>query len=220
MDDGIVRWRLWLVVVVMAAFGVGYALRGPPKMIHRTEAWLEDATPVEVDGYRALPGPNGDRQTYRMAEGTYEYLKPYGIISRVFQIGLSEIDTCVIASNTTDSMHEPMECFPGSGWQILESSKVPTPTKSRGAIPFTVLKARPPGGPVVFAAYCYKGPRSMVSTQLELVRQWKLDRFLGGEPGEGCFYRFIGDTGMTKEQLLGFAADYMDVVKRTSKGVL
>jgi hypothetical protein len=214
------RARLIVIAVVMAAFGLTYTLRPGPKRVIRSEAWMEDATPFAVDGYHAQPGPHGEKQTYRMSEDSYRIIQAFGIITRVFDNGVHNIDVCVIASNSPDSLHDPIVCFPGQGWKILENTIAPTHTQTRGDIPFTVLKAQFPGSLPVSAVYCYKGPASMLSTQVDVWKQWKLINFLRGDASEGSFYRFIGDSGMAREQLIAFAADYMDEVNRTSKGIL
>ncbi len=62
--------RFLIVAVALAVFGLAAALRPPQKEVHRSEDWLEGATPTALDGYSAVPGPRGDKQTYRMSEVT------------------------------------------------------------------------------------------------------------------------------------------------------
>ncbi|MHB8636586.1 MAG: exosortase-associated EpsI family protein [Fimbriimonadaceae bacterium] len=220
MTNKLVRTRLAVVAACMAVFGLAFSLRQPPKRVHMTERWMEDSTPFAIDGYRAEPGPNGDKQTYRATADTYKMLEAYGIVNRVFTDGLHSVDVCVIASNSPDSLHDPMICFPGSGWQVLQHSVVAVPTRTRGVVPFSVMSTQPPESQPTLAAYCFKGPASMLASQVDVWKQWKLVNFLTGDAREGSLYRFIADPAMTQAQLLHFAADYLDAVKATSKGIL
>lgn len=216
-----VKARLIIIIAAMAVFGLAYQLRPAPHLIHRTEAWLQTATPTSVDGFDAVPGPQGEKQTYRMSDITYQTIQAYGIDSVVFRKALSNIDVCVIASNNRESFHDPSFCFPSQDWKILNIRTVSVPTKTRGTIPFSVMQAQPPNGanPVV-AAYTYKGPFEMCPSQADMYLQWSKASFITGEPQEGAFYRFMGDGTTTEADLLKFAADYMDAVKGTSNGVL
>jgi hypothetical protein len=77
------------------------------------------------------------------------------------------------------------------------------------------------GSPPTFAAYTFKGPTSMVPAQKDIYMQWSLINFISGEPHEGAFYRFMAlDSSTSGDQLMGFVADYMDLVKKTSNGIL
>lgn len=216
----IVKLRLILVAVVMTVFGVAFSLRKVPEPLHRTEAWVQESTPTTVGAFRALPGPNGEKQTYRLPQATYDLIAAYGVDSLVFTDGRQDIDVCVVASNNRESFHDPSYCFPGSGWQIVNARVVQVPTKTRGTIPFSVVRAKPSGGKDRVAAYTYKGPISMATSAGEIYLQWSRVNFLSGEPQEGAFYRFIGDESMSEPDLLRFASDFMDAIKVTSKGVM
>ena len=212
--------RLLIVMSVMAGFGIVSAMRPTPQPIHRSEAWLQDATPREVDGYRAEPGPNGETQTYRMSEATYKLIDAFGIDSLVFTNGKHQLDVCVIASNNRESFHDPMRCFPGQDWTVLGRKTVPVNTTTRGPIPFSLMTARSPQGASALAAFTYKGPSGFVATQDKSYMQWSIDLFMTGQAREGAFYRFVGDETLTQEELLRFVSEFMDAINATSKGVL
>ena len=216
----IVKLRLILVAIVMAGFGLAFSLRPIAKPIQRTEAWLQGVTPTKLGGYRALPGPNGDKQTYRMSPQIYELIGAYGIDSLTFTDGRRSLDVCVIAANNRESFHDPTVCFPAQDWKILEASVISVATKTRGSIPFTLLHTQHAGGGPVFALYTYKAPVSMVTSEGDLYAQWSRVSFMSGDPQEGAFYRFIGDEGTTEAELVRFAADFMDAIKSSSKGIL
>jgi hypothetical protein len=214
------KLRLILVSIVMAVFGVAFTFRPISKPFHRDEAWLQNATPRQVDGFVAQPGPHGENQTYRVSEQSYELIDAYGVDSLIFSDGRKNLDVCVIASNKRESFHDPMLCFPGSDWKILNQRVVNVDSKTRGSIPFSLIQAKQPSGVIVLAAYTYKAPLSMVTSQGDMYLQWSRVNFLTGQPYEGAFYRFIGDESTSEAELLKFSVDFMDEVKLTSKGVL
>jgi hypothetical protein len=209
-----------LVIGVMTLFGLAFSLRPAPKPIVRTESWLLDVTPREVDGYEAEPGPNGDRQTYRTTPEAYRNIDAFGIASFKFSNGTHELDVNVIASNKRESFHDPTQCLPGSGWTVEDRVTIPVSSVSRGSIPFSLMRTHGPGGPTVMALYTYKGPRGFVPTMDRSYMLWSIDQFLTGQPREGAFYRFIGDATTKEAELVRFVADYMDAIAKSSSGVL
>lgn len=216
----VMRTRLIGIGIVFALFAATFALFGMPKQIVRTESWLQDSTPSVVGAFHAIPGPNGDRQTYRMSQPTYDTLAAFGIDCQIFTDGVKQFDVCVIAGNHWETFHDPMLCFPNQDWNILERKDIQVETKTRGSIPIAVIRTQHTGSGTLVAAFTFKAPMSMVTSQYALARQWSFANFLSGKPKEGAFYRFIGDSNTSEEDLLKFVADFMDAIGTQSKGIL
>jgi hypothetical protein len=212
--------RLMVLTAVFAVFAVAAALRPAPKKLFRTEDWLYDNTPTKLDDYQAALEP-GEKYSYKMPEDTYKILTPYGIDSRVFVNSTQDqIDATVIMSNTRLSFHSPEWCFPGQGWEVLDDSKTIVHTKTQGDIPFTVFHTQH-DRQKLWAVFTYKDANVFYASAGDLWWDWSKKQFWSGDPQEGAFFRFIGETDrLSREDVLKFAADYMDEVYRTSKGVL
>jgi hypothetical protein len=207
-----------------ALLAIGAFARFQPERVApwRTEAWMEDALPLEIPGFSWVKS-NGEKpkQTYSAPDREYEYLLPYGVVCRTFEKGDTMIDAVVIAGNDRDTFHDPYFCLPGQDWKITSSKEVLLPTKTRGSIPVSIIQLTSPQGNKQRAVFCYKGPTKFHPTQNSLYLDWFLTELKLEKPPEGAYYRFMTRKGEIPEKdLLEFAALYLDAANQISKGIL
>ncbi len=186
-----------------------------------TEDQVEQMMPKdEILGYRFVKSDSDPNQTYKMDEVTYEMLKPFGIVSRVYENNEGQrIDAVLIASDDSDSFHDQQWCFQGQGWEMKHIELRMIETKSFGKIPVKYIEMdHKERGPAI-SLFTFKGPDKKFYDSFDAMWWDFITReFKSGQPQAGSFYRFISIYDVSKEDLDAFAAAYIDEVERTSQG--
>ncbi len=189
--------------------------------VRPTEDQVEEMMPKdEVLGYRFVKSDSDPNQTYKMDEVTYEMLKPFGIVSRVYENAQGQrIDAVLIASDDSDSFHDQQWCFQGQGWEMKHIELRTIETKSFGKIPVKYIEMdHKERGPAI-SLFTFKGPDKKFYDSFDSMWWDFISReFKTGQPQAGSFYRFISLYDISKEDLDAFAAAYIDEVERTSQG--
>lgn len=217
----VTRARLLVLSALLAVSTWAVKVRPPLPPPTRTERWMESALPTEVAGLRMIPSRENPAQSYRATDSTYQDLKPYGIVCRVFGTPRDAVDATVIGGDAYESLHDPESCFPLFGWTVLSSRTVPCRTRTQGDVPLRVMRVRTPDNGERLVAYCYRSSLGLCATRREFAWGWNLGALRLGRPQEGAFYRFYQLCGPVSEgRLVGFVADYLDVAHDRSGGVL
>lgn len=190
----------------------------PAKVLpKKTEDELAAKAPRQVGDFIFAPGYSAD-QSYRVHESTYEVLKPFGIVGRIYQKGPEAYDVLLIASNDKNSFHDQRVCFRAQNWTILEETQDEIVT-DRGTIPVTMVRMEHPELGPQFAAYFYKGPGGFYSQPQRLTWAMFLEQVRGGTNLDSVFYRFVPATrDATREQLFGFIREYVKAAEASSGG--
>jgi len=213
-----IKPQAMLLIGALVATGVAANFVPRPSATKRTEAWMESQLPVRVGDFEFVPSAQNPMQSYKMEKTTYETLKPFGIVSRVYSKSGEQYDVVVVTSDNGDSFHDPSICFQSQGSELENQSVGKVETKSRGTIPVTFLKTSYNGQPRV-AAYCYKGPGGMISGSFSILMDLFRGELSSGRTQEGTFYRFISlHSGATEANLNKFIGDYLDAAAESSKG--
>lgn len=185
----------------------------------KTEAWMENNLPTSVGNYRMLSSTLNPKQSYRMDDSTYEVLKPYGIVSRIFSSLGRRYDAVVIASRSKESFHDPRVCFTAQGFAIESEQVESVQTKTKGRIPVTVANLNNQRSGKRLAIFFYKGPDGYHASTLGFKFGLFKAQMLGGSNLDGVFYRFIAlSDNISREQLFEFVANFMDEAGKVSKG--
>ncbi|RYG35573.1 exosortase-associated EpsI family protein [bacterium] len=185
---------------------------------NRNETWMAERIPASFDGYTFQGSVDDPNLSYRMTPITYETLKPYGIVSRIYEKEGKRFDTVVIASQNSDSFHDPSVCFQSQG-STLESQKVGSITsKTRGEIPATFLKTNLSGQKRI-AAFMYKGPKGFRAAPMSLMMDMFVGEIRSAQVQEGVFYRFIAlSPDTTEAELSTYMGQFVDAVSAKSDG--
>jgi hypothetical protein len=200
--------------------GLGVALFVIPKhdFKPKTEAWMEGKAPDTVGKYTFLQSDENPKQSYKMPKYTYETLKPFGIVSRVYEYNDKRFDVVLIAGNETENFHDPRVCFTSQGYDIREERKDIIKTKSRGDVPVTIADMMNKDRRSV-TCFFYRGPQGFRATTRDLKITLFLARLTGGNDVDGVFYRFIPlNEDTTMDELREFVAQYLDASKAPSNG--
>lgn len=203
--------------LVRSALGVA-GIKGSSVRVaaeNKTEAWMEANTPKEVGNYHFLPSADNPAVSYKMDEGTYKELAPWGIVARRFADGDKIFDAVLIASESKDSFHDPRVCFTAQQFTIDKETVDYVQTKTRGTIPVTLAEMTSKEGKSL-TVFFYRGPGGFFPTTQKLKLNMFLHQCKTMESPQGVFYRFIPlYLGAQKEDLFKFIAEFMD----TSAGV-
>lgn len=221
--------RLTLRMIILAAIigTIGVAVQFAPKSVGRTytEDELEQMAPTRVLGTMYQIGPEDPEQSYKMDKSTYEALKPFGIVSRLFDIDGDQYDAVVIASRSKDSFHDPRVCFSAQGWNIEKFEPFMLKTEKRGEIPAMMIEIYSQDVRKKPAIFLYKGPGGFYGSTQALKLAFLKEQMLFGSNLDGVFYRFMGhfeDEEMPmdkqREKLTNFVSHYMDEAYEKSGG--
>lgn len=208
------------------AMGAVIHLAPKPATVTMTEQQVIDLTPKKVMGVQYTRGSE-EGMSYRMGKSSYDLLKPFGIVPRVFEIGDDRFDAVVIASRSKDSFHDPRVCFSGQGWNIERFDPVVLETETRGKIPAMLIQTFSDQKRRQLAAFLYKGPGGFYGSTQSLKWAFLGEQLRMGNNLDGVFYRFIptyADEKLSDEEqrarLLKFMAAFMDEANRSSNGYL
>ncbi|MCG9894103.1 MAG: hypothetical protein MH204_01340 [Fimbriimonadaceae bacterium] len=196
-------------VLCLAAAGLTF-LRPGLSGERPDEAWMEKVTPETVAGMTFRRSPDNPAQSYRMSQATYDQLKPFGIVSRVFEGKGRSYDAVVIAGDNADSFHDQRWCFESQGWEI-KSDKVVEIRGEGGTYPMRQLDLMGPSGPAL-ALFCFRGPSGQIfDTFNPMWQDFFMKELTTGRVQGGEFFRFIDLGGSDDpEGLHAFAAAFLD----------
>jgi len=204
------NFRAYILAAIFAVGGIAVLQRPLTFKNRPTEAWLEKQVPTSF-------GKFTEQSTYKMDTQTYQILNPYGIVSRIMSDGAHAYDAVFIASDSSLSFHDPLECFAGQSNEILSQSIMFAPTKSYGNVPVTVLLMKNDKiGAIIVAAYCFKTPDGIKASPDDIHFSMFKHEILSGKPQQGGFYRVIddfpGSDDQTQKATLSFMGQYIDAI--------
>ena len=209
--EGLKKRSVIFAITLMVA---GAAIQFTPRIslaAGKTEPELEALAPKAIGGYKLA-------HTYKMDEMTYTELKPFGIVSGIFQNEGRSFDVVLIASNRKESFHDPRLCFTSQGWTLLDEQQIQLQT-ARGTIPVTLAQMRSRDGSPQITAFFYKGQGGYFSTAQSFAFNSLKRQLKGSIDLEGVFYRFIPLwSGATTDDLKAFIVAYLDEADKTSGG--
>jgi len=210
--------RAYVFGAILIASGVAIHAWPKPKVERKTEEWMQQHLPTTVGKYVFYPPHPGAQETSRMDQSVYDILKPFGIVCRVYQANDEQYEVAVIASQSDDSFHDPRVCFSAQKWTLGPMIETPIPTKKHGTVYATITEMTGPPGERI-AAFLYKGPNRFYPTTAELKWVMLFEQLRGNNNLQGVFYRFIPlHSRATKEDLVKFIGEYLDVAHETSDG--
>lgn len=210
--------RSYALAAGLAAFGIALRFSPPVPYDIKTEADLEKLAPTQVGSYKFFGSDESAGSSYRMSPLTYDTLKPFGIVARVFTDGDRSIDAVLIAGNDVNSFHDPRVCFTGQGFQITEERKVDLETKTRGKLPATYAKLKGPRGDSQ-ALFLYRGPFGFVGKTRDLKLSMFRSRLTNNTNVDGVFYRFIpNNDNVSEKDFFAFVSDFIDAADKSSNG--
>lgn len=215
------RNRAFIAGGLLLAVGAALAFVPKPSAVKRTETWVADALPKRVGDFSMMPpqDPKYPYCSYKMDKTTYDILRPWGIVPRVFSNGRNTYDVVVIGSNTKDSFHDPSVCFSAQGWNLSNERIETVNTKSQGAVPVTMVDMDHNAQKTI-AMYFYRLREGYVGSNTGVKKQmlfYKLKEL--GKDDEGGFIRIIPSGNNPKpEDLKSFAAAWIDAAAKSSGG--
>lgn len=204
--------RSLLLSGLFALFGIGVIMRPAAKAYKVDETWLENQYPTAMGRYTMVPSQDGSKgHTYKMDATTYQTLKPYGIVGRTLTDGQRNFDVVTLAGDTTDSFHNPLQCFAAQEWTVGTVKEIAIPTKSRGMVRATIAEASRAGGTPQYALFTYEAPGEMCATNFEVGKDMLKAELKTGKIQFATFFRFMGlSPNITEAQMIEFAGDYLD----------
>ena len=233
------RKRVWILGGVLLGWGLLIQFApGVPRSVLRTilktagvkssqtvipvedhnEKWMVSKTPDSVGGFQFLASSEDPDVSYKMDKGTYDTLRPWGIVARRYGIGSQVFDAVMIAGDSKDSFHDPRVCFTAQGFEILEESVAQLQTKTRGPVEVTLAKMKSDAGQSL-TVFFYRGPGGFHPTTQSMKLAMFAHQFKTMENPQGVFYRFIAQyPGATKEELFSFIGDFLDAAGKKSGG--
>jgi hypothetical protein len=222
--EGLKKRAVVAVVILLAgatAIAVMKKAAGEPK----DEAWMQAHLPKQFGSYRMHASADSREYSYKLDEVTYRTLEPYGIVARIFESSQTgeSYDAVVIASRSKDSFHDPRVCFSAQGWAISNQWIETVQTKTRGAVPITLVVMDGPDGRNKLAAFIYKGQGNFYANTQRLKFAMVVETLFGGSDLDGAFYRFIpmnlSETDPDRTtKLKRFIIEYLDAANEASGG--
>lgn len=207
------------VLAIMAAIGI---YGSAPKGAKHTEAWLEDMMLTEVGDYQLAPKEFGSKISYKMGDVSYEVLKPIGIACQIMEDSKgNQIDVVVIAGDSMEAFHDQKICFNAQGWTLTTLESRELETKTRGKIPITWMTIKRGDSPKQEAMYIFRTPNGFANydnAKIEFLKAKIKNPF---SETLGFSYRFVSMTpGISEKDLREFAANYIDKLNESTKGIL
>lgn len=217
--------RTFFFAGMLAVIGAVILLTPTPKEISKTEQELEKLAPTRVMGVTYEVGGRNPEQSYQMEQSTYDILKPFGIVCRVFMVDGDRYDTVLVASRSKDSFHDPRVCFSGQGWNIEKFEPASVPTKTRGTVPAMVIETYSDVKRKQLAAFLYRGPGGFYGSTQSLKLAFLGEQLRLGNNLDGVFYRFIPNfqneelpIEEQRSRLIKFIGEFLDAANESSGG--
>ena len=206
--------RALIVAALAAAIGLAGVFR-PALTGYKQpdEAWLERVTPGKVMNCTYVPSPENPKQSYKMNKETYEMLKPYGIVARIFEQGDRRFDTVVIAGDNADSFHDQRACFQSQGWQVMGDKEVEIALPNGRKVPMVQLDLESQNMGKTTALYAFRGPSGEIHSKFNAMwADYFKAELLTGKIHGGEFFRFIDLSGSKdKGPLYKFAGEFLSL---------
>lgn len=215
---GTARKRAFVAAGLLLAVGASLALAPKPSLVKRSEEDVAKALPMEFAGFRMAPASDASAPycTYKMDKATYDILRPWGIVPRVFQKEGESYDVVVIGSNTKDSFHDPGVCFSAQGWNLSNAREEMLSTKTYGNVPVTLVDMDREGQKTI-AMYFYRLREGYVASNTGVKKQMLMYKLKNlGKDDEGGFIRIIPSGGANLQKLKTFAAQWVDAAAKSS----
>lgn len=210
------------LVVVLAAFGVMnnvYALKVKNRP---TEKWMHELSPSKVGDFILQEKDAGGKVSYVMDDVVYKELDPVGITAQRYSgpNGRS-YDAVLVAGDRMESFHDQRWCFKAQGWDIKSEVDSKLQTKSRGEVPVKVVKIARGNEVPNYAVFTFRGPTKFHSDIPSLSQDYFLHELVKQSFFIGTEYRVIPlYSGASEQEVLKFAADYIDATNASSGGKL
>lgn len=204
--------RALIVAVLAAAIGlVGLFRPALTGYKQPDEVWLEQMTPDKVMSCSFIPSPDNPRQSYKMNKATYEQLKPYGIVARIFEQDGHRFDTVVIAGDNADSFHDQRACFQSQGWQVKGDKEVEISLPDGRKVPMVQLDLESEDQGRTTALYAFRGPSGEIHSKFGAMwSDYFQAELMTGKIHGGEFFRFIDLSGSEdKKPLYSFAGEFL-----------
>jgi hypothetical protein len=211
------RKRIWPISIAFLLAGTALSLTPKVKQVDRTEEEVAKVLPVKVGRFDAVMG-QGETCSYTMDKSTYDVLKPWGIVARVFADGNEQYDVVAIVSRSKESFHDPQICFTAQGWNLTNQRHDVLKTKTRGDVPITLVDMEN-GGVRTVAMYFFKTTQGyfgdMSKVKMSMLT-YKLTHFMKDD--EGAFIRVIPKGVVDVPRMKIFVADWVDEAGKVSAG--
>lgn len=212
--------RIIVLSVIIGLVGIGTTVipRGSGRKID--ERWMETKAPTSVGEFAFQASEENPGQSYRMDQRSYDLLKPFGIVCRVYSHGDKSYDVVLIASDKRESFHDPTVCFPGQGWTVKSIRVVDIDTKKHGKIPVTLSTMHSSTANVDnLVVYFYRTPTKFVPLTGDVTLAMFSGPLRGHFNTESVFYRFMPRSpDIGEKDLLGFVDDYLSAADLSSGG--
>lgn len=183
--------RVKLVLILFAVVGVAALFLHSKQYPEKTEAWMEDAVPEQLAGYQ-FETSSKTNPAAKMDPMTYDILKPFGIVTRVYADDEGHrLEFVVIAGNSRKSFHDPQVCFSAQNWRLINPGLqyIDVPALG-GKIPATVMGIDRPGAKGV-AMYFYNGPMGFRHSPLYIPFDLTFAKLLMKDNADAQFFRFL-----------------------------
>jgi hypothetical protein len=209
--------RVWAVAGVFLVAGAVLSFMPKVKQIDRTEEEVAQMLPRKVGRFDAAMGPE-EICSYKMEQSTYDILRPWGIIARVFANGPEQYDVVAIVSRSKESFHDPQICFTAQGWRLSNQRHDTIVTKTRGSVPITLVDMEL-GGAKTVAMYFFKTQQGYfgdMGAVKSAMLMYKLTHFMKDD--EGAFIRVIPKGSTDVELMKKFVGSWIDEAGKVSNG--
>ncbi|HVL40335.1 MAG TPA: exosortase-associated EpsI family protein [Fimbriimonadaceae bacterium] len=208
--------RAFATAGVLLLAGMMIQLTPAVDLPSKSEEWLIEQAPAQVDRFTFVPGPSAG-VSYDVHPYTYEELKPFGVVGRIYNAGDEAYDVLLISSNRKESFHDQRVCFSAQGWTLTEETQDTLETH-RGRIPITLVKMTHRDIGDQIAVYFYKGPGGFHARPNQLTWAMFKEQFFWGTDLDSVFYRFIPVRGGDKDKLYDFIRHYLKAADESSGG--
>lgn len=213
------KLRAFVLGGVLLLAGAGIQAMPKPKVEGKDEAFMMSLAPTAVGEFKFEPSELKPGCSYDVDQRTYDLLKPFGVVGRVYSDGKTAYDVMLISGNDKNSFHDNRVCFQGQGYSIVSQTNETLDTK-RGQIPITFLDLESKEFGKAKAAMFYKGPHGKwfplpsSLTWAMFVEQLKL-----GNDLDSTFYRIMPrHANPNMDEFKQFIRDYLVEAEKTSKG--
>jgi hypothetical protein len=201
-------------VMAMGAI-MNFAPRPSQKIL--TESDIEKLLPTKVGDF-SCKFEGSTAASYKMPQSTYDTLKPWGIVARVFRKANESYDVVAVASRSGESFHNPQVCFTAQGWVLSNERVELLHTKTRGDVPVTIVDMANSTSKTN-ALYFFK----VNSGYYGPIRECKINmaKYMFthfGKSDEGAFIRVIPTTEQSVDNIKKFTADWIDEANKVSNG--
>jgi EpsI family protein len=124
------------IVFLVSAGAIARATTSEPTPIRQSFA----SFPKEIDGWVGNPGAPFDEKVLAML-GVDEYVNL--VYTRPKQAGIGLYIGYYQSQRQGDTIHSPMNCLPGAGWEPLSKSSIAIPVATAGSPDASALSANP-----------------------------------------------------------------------------